>query len=201
MRFWTVLFLFAAGLKGQTGGQPVQINPLPFFQPSVMFTYFDGSNRVEYICQSLSQATSIRLTVSGATAASPGVFTTADHGWYRVASGFDAAGYRPKLTITGGTGNWAAANGTWLAVPISATTFSLMGLDGVALNTTGFGAVTGTLTVQSQSPRLNDYHWYIRKFVYDGSGNNTSLLSGFGPLGWGRARCDQRTSDGLVEYR
>lgn len=181
--------------------QPVQINPLPFYQPTVMFTYYDGSNRTEYICQALSIATTVRLGVSGATAANPGVFTTADHGWYRTSSPFDSAGYRPRVIVSGGTGNWAATNGTWLAVPISATTFSLLGLDGTALNTTGFGAVTGSLSVQSQSPRVNDYHWFVRKFVYDGSGNNTSLLNGYGPLGWGRARCDQRATDGLVEYR
>jgi len=196
------LLLLGLPAFAQVEGAPVSLNPVPFYRGLVSFQYFDGSNRIEYTCQAYSGASRIRLTVSGATAASPGVFTTADHGWYRNASAFDRGGYTPLVRISGGTGNWAAANGDWVAVGQSSTTFTLVNrTTGTALNTTGFGAVTGTLVAESQSPRLNDYHWFIRKFLYDGSGNNTAVLNGYGLNGLGRARCDQRATDGLVEYR
>ena len=137
-----------------------------------------------------------------ATAAAPGEFTVADHGWYRASSVFDTGGYTPKVTIAGGTGNWAAVNGSWSVLPTSTTTFRIQKTDGTQLSTSGFGAVTGTITVTSKAPRLNDYHWWIRKFVRDGSGNMLSVLYGIGAVyGVGRARCDERTTAGKVEWR
>lgn len=81
------------------------------------------------------------LSVSSATAASPGVFTTASHSF--------VVGQR--VTISGGTSSWAAANGDWVINTAPAvTTFSVAALStGTPLNTTGFGALSGTVVVTS----------------------------------------------------
>lgn len=79
------------------------------------------------------------LSVSAATAASPGVFTTATHNFVP----------GERVSISGGTGSWAPANGDWIVntVPLT-TTFSVAALTtGTPLNTTGFGALTGTVVV------------------------------------------------------
>lgn len=77
------------------------------------------------------------LSVSTATAANPGVFTTATHNAVPGA----------RVTISGGTGSWAAANGDWIVNTVPATTtFSVAALTtGTALDTTGFGALAGTV--------------------------------------------------------
>lgn len=79
------------------------------------------------------------LSVSSATAANPGVFTTATHNFV----------VGERVTISGGTGNWAAANGNWIINTVPATTtFSVAALTtGTALDTTSFGALSGTVVV------------------------------------------------------
>lgn len=68
--------------------------------------------------------------LSSATNANPVVLTfAAAHG---VANG-------GKVLISGGTGSWAAVNGTWTATVSSATILS------IPVNSSGFGAVTGVI--------------------------------------------------------
>lgn len=182
---------------GPPEGAPVQVSPLPFYRPVYTLQFFDGSNRLEYICRAYSASSNGTFSVSSATAANPGVFTSASHGLF-----VTNVTNRPKVVISGGTGNWAAANGTWVAIPISTTTFSLLDSAGTALNTTGFGALAGTVVMSTSAPRINDYIWFLTKLVYDGTGNNPAIMSGLDfSRGFGRARCDQRTTDGVIEWR
>lgn len=76
--------------------------------------------------------------VSAATNANPVVFTTTTH--------YLTSGQQVK--ITGGTGAWAAVNGTFAVTVISPTTFS------IPVNSTAFGALAGSVvvTVPASSP-------------------------------------------------
>lgn len=182
---------------GPPEGTPVQVSPLPFYRPVYTLQFYDGSNRLEYICRAYSASSNGSFSVSSATAANPGVFTSASNGLF-----VTSVTNRPKITIAGGTGNWAAANGSWVAVPISTTTFSLLDSTGTALNTTGFGALTGTVVMSTNAPKINDYVWFLTKLAYDGSGNTPVVMNGYDfTRGFGRARCDQRTTDGVIEWR
>lgn len=68
------------------------------------------------------------VAIASATNATPVVFTRAAHGLTTGA----------LVYITGFTGNWTPANATFAVTVLSANTFS------VVLDSTGFGAVTGT---------------------------------------------------------
>ena len=67
--------------------------------------------------------------ISAATNASPAVLTSAGHGI--------PVGSTAILTITGFTGAWVPANGTFTVTSLSANTFS------IPVNSTGFGAIAG----------------------------------------------------------
>lgn len=171
--------------------------PNPYQKGFSTIEFFDGSNRLEYLCQAYSAQRPFQLTVASATNQSTGQFTTASHGMY-VANW----PYKPKVTISGGTGNWTAANKSWILIPISTTQFTLVSLAGVPFDTTSLGAVTGTLVVVISTPRTNANHWFLRKFSYDASSNNIGVLTGYdSTVGLGMARCDDRLTDGLIEWR
>jgi hypothetical protein len=110
------------------------------------------------MCQAKSQQSSpVRLSPSAASNANPVSFTATAHG-------FDTNSL-PLVTISGGTGNWAAVNGTWTATITGANTFT------IPVNSTTFGAVSGTLLVTTYAPLTNVAVWSVKKFVYDGSNN------------------------------
>lgn len=78
--------------------------------------------------------------ISGATNASSAVITSANHG---LTSG-------EIIGISGGSGNWAAATTSFTVTVLSANTFS------IPLNTSAFGAVTGSLVwVFNSTPAIN----------------------------------------------
>lgn len=74
------------------------------------------------------------ITISAATNANPVVFTSNSHG---LSTG-------DGITISGGTGNWTAVNGSWTITVTGANTFS------IPVDSTAFGAVTGTLVYPSR---------------------------------------------------
>lgn len=74
------------------------------------------------------------ITISAATNANPVVFTANAHG---LSTG-------DGITISGGTGNWAAVNGSWTITVTGANTFS------IPVDSTTFGAITGTLVYPSR---------------------------------------------------
>ncbi len=127
--------------------------------------YFTGANLI-YACTALSDQMKDQNmgAVSAVSNASPAEFTMA------AAHGFGdftnlGATIAPVIVISGGTGAWAAINGTRVATVTSATNFT------VAVDSGAFGAVTGTLVVTARSPLLASPVWAIQKIFYDGSNN------------------------------
>lgn len=121
-----------------------------------------GGTSTVYHCKARSiQNVQTLPTISAATNASPAVLTITAHA-------FDfqtVATTKPIITITGGTGNWAAINGTWTFTPTSANAGS------IPVDSTTFGALTGTFVVTTRAPRTTGLYWSIIHTVTDGSGN------------------------------
>ena len=122
------------------------------------------------------------LSISGVTAANPGVVTLA------LALNFQSG---VELTISGGTGTWAAVNRYWFWTRLSASTGTLKDENGIELDTSTFGAVTGTLVFayggtrkgfgyakkSTQLKLSKDFGGYARS---DGAGTWVYLLQGGG---------------------
>lgn len=123
-----------------------------------MILGYSGTNLI-YTCRAASvQPTSPSISIASATNANPVVFTvTAGHGFNSSST--------PQVTISGGTGNWTGANGTYTATIVSSTTFS------IAVNSTAYGAVAGTLVYTSRAPLTTNRIWSVQYFAYDGSNN------------------------------
>lgn len=122
---------------------------------------FSGTNLTAQ-CASPSVVTTgtraiTRVSISAATNANPAVFTSTGHGFN--------VNFRPKVTISGATGNWTPVNGTFTATIVDANTFS------IPVDSTGFGALTGTLVFSTTSPRTTVAEWSVLQYFYDGSNN------------------------------
>lgn len=138
----------------------VSISSVPLNATQSIFGY-TGTNMI-YACVArsivtLGQRPAITVAISAATNASPVVFTSATHGF--------AISSRPQVTIFGGTGNWTAVNVTATATVIDANTFS------IAVDSSGFGAVTGSLKFRTTAPRSTVAEWAVTTMTYDGSSN------------------------------
>jgi hypothetical protein len=166
--------------------------------PLLTLMFYSGTN-LTYVCYAKSVSTNTTLTIASATAANPGVFTSTAHGFFTT-----SASPRPKVTITGATLLWESLNSTWLLTPVDANTFTLADpVTGTNLDTSGFGALTGTVILTTQAPRTSQYQWAIRRFLYDGSNNLLSTQWAFGDAasnGIFRARCDSRAA-AYVEWK
>ncbi len=131
--------------------------------------YFTGSNLI-YACTAYSDQRKDQAlpAVSSATNASPVEFTLGSaHGIGDY--GTLGATISPAVTISGGTGAWAAVNGTWVAT-VTATTKLTIPVDSGA-----FGAVAGTVVITTLSPLSNTPVWSIQKFWYDGTNNPVAM--------------------------
>lgn len=155
----TIALCFAAGAFAQQCAIGSPPNPTACQK---IFGY-SGSN-LTYLCQARSvQPTAATMAVASATNASPVVLTvTAGHG-------FDVSAL-PIVTISGGTGNWTAVNGTRTATIISSTTLS------VPVDSTSLGALAGTVIISTTSPLNTQSVWSVMKLVYSGS---NLIWSGF----------------------
>ncbi len=191
--------LAIASVAFSQDGAPVVVSigpPLTAFQSLL---YFSGSN-VIYICKAPSRTTKTStITVSAASNASPVSFTATAHGFGDFAT--LGATSTPVVKITGYTGNWAPVNGVWSIITTSADAFT------IAVDTTTFGAVTGTAVFTTMAPLWNQPIWAIQHFVYDGSSNlifsgwaannlgagNSSLVGGSSGLSY---KCSTRTTYG-----
>lgn len=95
------------------------------------------------------QTFSVPLTA--ATNANPVQFTAIsnglDPGINNGVSGISSVG--PQITISGGTGAWTAINGTWPTTKIDADHFT------IPVNTSGLGAVSGTLIATGAPPIIH----------------------------------------------
>ncbi len=91
--------------------------------------------------------------ISSASNSKPAVFTMPKHGIDPYFNTNFGAGpdKGPPITISGGTGNWAAANGTWTATVTLQTPTSFS----IPLDTTNFGPVTGKLTITTAPPLIH----------------------------------------------
>jgi hypothetical protein len=88
------------------------------------------------------------ITVTAATAANPGVFTSGS------AHGVPTGTYVKPSAFAGGT--WSTINATeYILVPVSSTTWNLFG-PGAALNTSGLGTYNASQNVQGTVKRTND---------------------------------------------
>jgi hypothetical protein len=157
LAFAAALFLCSFAVQAQTG---VSVEDLP---PSIgvqNVNAYSGTN-MTYRCWARSVVptrASTSTTITSATNANPVVITVA------AGHGFDINS-RPIVTLSGGTGNWAALSGARVATILSSTTFS------VAVNSTTFGAVAGTIVYTTTAPRTNVAEWSVLRYSYDGSGN------------------------------
>jgi len=137
------LFLFVISLFGQSGN-PVVVNEGP--SRELWTQYITVSGNDTFICYALRDSPQTTITTSAFSNANPGVVTST-HGFHSNSS--------PMVTISGGTGAWAAVNGTWKATYINGTSFS------IPVDTTAFGAVTGTLVFTTKAPRLTSNFWMV----------------------------------------
>ncbi len=186
-RMWLGLLLACTMLLAQQG-QQVVISQGPKVTIYQKLLFYSGTD-LQYVCTALSaQGAQTSVSVTGATNANPGVFTATAHG-------FDLT-TNPRVTFATAPGGWSSlTTGAWILVPISANTFSLRGAEtGTALDTSAFGAWSGTYAMKTWAPRTNQPVWQIEKFQYDGSSNLVSSLTGF-VNGSATNKCDDKTAN------
>lgn len=151
---------------------------------------YSGTNLI-YTCSARSQDDSRRstaLSISAATNANPVVFTSTGHGFSLPSN--SGGSEKPSMTIRGGTGNWTAVNGSFVATIIDANTFS------IPVNSTSLGALAGTVTLVSGAPRLTIDDWNVKSFGYDSSSN--LIWSGYLNGRASRSKCSDAASATLA---
>jgi hypothetical protein len=157
LAFASSLFLCSVAAIAQTA---VSVEDLPPNIGVQNVNVYSGSN-MTYRCWARSVVptrASTSTTITSATNANPVLITVSG------GHGFDVNS-RPVITLSGGTGNWAALSGARIATIVSSTTLS------VAVDTTSAGAVAGTVTYTTTAPRTNVAEWSVIRYSYDGSGN------------------------------
>jgi hypothetical protein len=165
-------------------GAPTQVNisAPPLVPLTTILDYGGGSNLVYRGWALSAQGRHATLSpVASFTAATPGVMTfTVAHGLNYDTTDSKATA-QPSVAISGGTGNWAAVNGIWIFQPTSTTAGTLASVVGgllTQLDTSTFGALAGTLTVNTLSPRTSDPVWSIQTFVYS-TASGAQIWSGW----------------------
>lgn len=161
MKIILALLAFASALLAQEGA-PMRISLAPVPQALTVITHYTNSNP-DYICTALSTQDIKPITVSAVSNANTGVMTATAHGFYF------ATGVTQKIVafISGLTGNWTPLNGLHVLTPTSANALS------TDVNTTTFGAVTGTILVQTRAPASTAKIWAVEVLVYDSNNNPT----------------------------
>jgi hypothetical protein len=79
------------------------------------------------------------VSVTAATNANPAALTSTAHG---LSTG-------DRVTLAGATGSWAPVNGTWTVTVTGANTFT------IPVDSTGFGALAGTVTFRADDLDMN----------------------------------------------
>src|ERR1017187_1216749 len=153
------LVLFAVSFAGAQSSVLKSDGPPFNFYSKLSFV----SGLSTYLCMAeASPIASSVVTTSAVSNASPGVATATGHGLNTNAN--------PTVTISGGTGSWAAFNGDFAVTITSANAFS------VPVDTTAFGTVTGTLVFTTHAPRTGAPVWAVQKVVVDGGGVLQAVL-------------------------
>jgi len=186
-------FLSVVVLLYSQDGTAVSLSQGPPYVPYTTLQFFDGSARLEYLCIARpTMGSPSKLTISGITAANPGVFTYANHGI--------ELGQAPKASISGGASTWAIVNGLWIIDPIDANTFYIRDpTTGTRLNTSSGSGGIGTIILTIDSARTTAYVWSIRKFVYV-SATQTNSFWARGSGGMSGNRCSDRAAT-TTEWR
>jgi hypothetical protein len=177
-------------------GQNVNISQGPPAIPYQKLFFYDGSDRIEYVCMAIGpNPSTTTFSITGATSANPAVFTASGYGLYTQ----DAA-TRSKVTISGAAAPWTGVNTSWLVSPVNATTFQLLSITtGTAFDGSALGAWSGTATATTNAPRTNIGIWAIEKLTYSGTGKIKSVMwANTGSLV--RNKCDDRAA-AYTEYR
>lgn len=167
-----ILALFVCVALSLTAQQAPPVNQSigsPPFAVQSIYDYAGGANLV-YVGSAMSdQGRDQIMTVSAASNANPVSFTATAHGFdYQ-----SAATTTPVVCISGATLNWTPINGCFAATPTSANAFT------IAVDSTTFGALTGTLVVTTRAPLTTSPVWAISKNVYTGT---TIIWSGWAAL-------------------
>lgn len=159
-----------------------------------------------YTCTSTSfdsKRLNTQIAISAISKANPAVVTSVGHG-FPISDNATSTGMmeRPQVVISGATGTgWTGVNGTFTATVIDADTFSLYTQAGVAVDSSGFGTLAGTVVFATSAPRLSIYEWAVKKFAYDPAGSTifAGWLTGRGSSGspaTGSSRYLGKCSDG-----
>lgn len=154
-----LVILLACALSAQEIVQLADTPPVK--DQHTKYGFVSGSNN--YICFAKTPAAPVTVSVNTISNASTAVITLASHG-------FDLRS-TPTVTFKGATGNWLPLNTGFVATPIDANSFS------IPLNTSSFGAITGTITMTTQAPMLNQNIWLVQKTTVDASGQPAYLWS------------------------
>jgi hypothetical protein len=162
MKLFAFLIIGAATLLAQEGS-PIRISPAPVAEAYTVITHYT-SNNPDYICKARSTQDISTITVSAITAANPGVMTAAAHGMF-FQSGVTAQKF--VVFISGLTGNWTPLNGFHVLATASTSTLT------TDVDTTTFGAVTGTIVVSTRAPKATAKVWSVYSIAYDASNNPT----------------------------
>jgi hypothetical protein len=161
-----VLLSFLAVTVLAQEGAPIRISPAPVSEAYTQILHYTA-NIADYTCLALSSqpGTPSTITVSAISNANPGSMTATAHGFYF------ATGVTQKFAvwISGLTGNWTPLNGVHVLTPTAANALA------TDVDTTTFGAVTGTIVVSTRAPKVTDKVWSVQPLVSDGSGNLTII--------------------------
>lgn len=159
-----IFALSAASLVAQEGAA-VRISPAAISDAYTKIIHYTAGV-ADYTCLALSSQFNVStITVSAISNANPGSMTATAHGFYF------ATGVTQKFLvfISGLTGSWTPLNGMHVLTPTSANALA------TDVDTTGFGALTGTIVVTTKAPQVTAKVWQVQALVADGSGQITIL--------------------------
>lgn len=168
--------VLATGLAYGNGGTPaydgtaVRISPGPNDkQYSRRFSY-DGSGRVEYIGYAARNQPEYAWTIASGRLVSIVVVSNTATVTTSTAHGLTSSG--ASVTISGVTGDTDLNNTYYLQTTPTATTFTVTVASVAAATYSNSG-----ISVTTTAPRGTDGIWLIEKYLYDGSGNITDILT------------------------
>lgn len=164
LKKFIVFIALSLSLLAQSGGTGVVTTDGP---PRDWHTkVYTNTSGALYICY--TKQDSQQTTLTSITPSSTSTTTTLTFG---SAHGFSLRSY-PSITLSGMTGSWAALNGVHRATVVSSTVIT------VPINSSGFGAVTGTLSAVTKAARLTQPIWGVKVLF-------TSISSGLPEFeGW-----------------
>lgn len=165
--FLAVILSFSAFAQTTASGSPVMLSDAPPKDFYSRFYYVSSGDTYTCIASAI-QATQYTMTLTSTVGgATTSLVFSAGHGFHADAS--------PKLTVSGGTGSWTGLTGVHKATYVNATTLT------VPVDSSGFGAVAGTIVVKSSAPRLTQPVWAVSRYRPNGSDPGSTL---WGSDGW-----------------